>query len=86
MAREGANIVINGRTADTLDETAAEIRALAVNGSAVGPLQKKGGGTLVKLASSTGVFPVQLIYSVNLAAGGGIGNWANDIAGPGAER
>ena len=52
----------------------AEIRALAVNGSAVGPLQKKGGGTLVKLASSTGVFPVQLIYSVNLAAGGGIGS------------
>lgn len=29
LAREGANIVINGRTADTLDETAAEIRALA---------------------------------------------------------
>lgn len=29
LAREGANIVINGRTAETLQETEAEIRALA---------------------------------------------------------
>lgn len=48
----------------------AEIRALVVNGQAVPPLQKKGGGTLVKLASASGIFPVQLIYSVSLGSDG----------------
>lgn len=45
------------------------IRALAVNGVGVSPLQKKGGGTLVKLASAGGPFPVQIIYSVPLESG-----------------
>lgn len=44
----------------------ASIRALAVKGVSVSPLQKKGGGTLVKLASGGGPFPVQIIYSVPL--------------------
>src|SRR5579862_4140237 len=42
------------------------IRALAVNNISVSPLQKKGGGTLVKLASGSAPFPVQIIYSLPL--------------------
>ncbi|HYG77335.1 MAG TPA: hypothetical protein VEK08_20180 [Planctomycetota bacterium] len=47
----------------------ASIRALAVNGVSVSPLQKKGGGTLVKLASAAAPFPVQIIYAVPLESG-----------------
>lgn len=47
----------------------ASIRALAVKGVSVSPLQKKGGGTLVKLASGGGPFPVQIIYALPLEAG-----------------
>jgi len=47
----------------------AAIRALAVGGVSVSPLQKKGGGTLVKLASGGGPFPVQIIYAVPLESG-----------------
>src|SRR5579862_3579787 len=45
------------------------IRALAVNNVSVSPLQKKGGGTLVKLASGSTPFPVQIIYSLPLGGG-----------------
>jgi len=47
----------------------ARVRALAVNGVSTNPLERKDGGTLVKLAAAGGPFPVQIIYSLPLAEG-----------------
>ena len=57
----------------------AKIRALAVNGVSVTPLQREGGGTLVKLASnatasaSSAPIPVQIIYSLEPESAGKMG-------------
>ena len=44
----------------------AVVRALAVNGASITPQRKENGGTLVKLSSAGGPFPVQIIYALPL--------------------
>lgn len=39
LVGEGANVVINGRTEETLERTAEELRSAAVNGATVRPVQ-----------------------------------------------
>lgn len=43
------------------------IRSVAVNGVPVPPLQRKGGGTLIKLATG-GPFPIEMIYVTKMGA------------------
>ncbi|MGD0092001.1 MAG: hypothetical protein ABSE73_18975 [Planctomycetota bacterium] len=53
-----------------LGDKDVRVRSVAVNGVSTSPLERKGGGTLVKLAAAGGPFPVQIIYSMPLGEGG----------------